>query len=217
MWRWNPEFSLGYSNSWTIIEAQGNAYLHLQNPCTELHTCLGAAGKVSPSKTMQHIHVKDSFSKDSMHHSPSWTALGQHLQHTPHLPSLQVVALLFLLNTAARQTAAPAELHLACSTLSASSMGSSNPSFPHRAAWAWTAPAAPRWQHLLDTFFHATCSSSKLLGQQSTSGQQAPRTAKQHGLHHSPPGSSKGRACSIKPHPWGTTKKEKGLEKKKVD
>jgi hypothetical protein len=125
MWRLNPEFSLGYSNSWTIIEAQGNACLHLQNPCTKLHTCLGAAGKVSPSKTMQHIHVKDSFSKVSMHHSPSWTALGQNLQHTPRLPSLQVVALLFLLNTAARQIAAPAALHLACSTLSASSMGSS--------------------------------------------------------------------------------------------
>jgi len=27
-------------------------------------TYLSAAGKVSPSKTMQHIHVKDSFSKD---------------------------------------------------------------------------------------------------------------------------------------------------------
>jgi hypothetical protein len=84
-------------------------------------TYLSAAGKVSPSKTMQHIHVKDSIPKDSMHHSPSWTALGQHLRHTPRL-ACRSVALLFLLNTAARQTAALAALHLACNILSASSM-----------------------------------------------------------------------------------------------
>jgi hypothetical protein len=56
--------------------------------------------------------------------------------------------------------------------------------FKARTAWAWTAPE--RDSTCWATFFHATCSSSKLLGQQSTSGQQAPRTAKQHGLHDLP-------------------------------
>jgi hypothetical protein len=182
---------------------------------------------------MQHIHVKDSIPKDSMNHSPSWTALGQHLQHTPRL-ACRSVALLFL---------------LACNTLSASSMVSpptwtastSNrtPGQQLTATWNEKAGAAgqqytissmhtssrqgqhlnplprqllqllkgtaPAGQHATcssscaperdstcwTTLFHATCSSSKLLGQQSTSGQQAPRTAKQHGLHDFPQAGSK--------------------------
>lgn len=61
--------------------------------------------------------------------------------------------------------------------------------FKARTSWAWTAPATPeRDSTCWATFFHA---SSKLLGQQSTSGQQAPRTAKQHGLHDFPQAGSK--------------------------
>jgi hypothetical protein len=102
MWRWNSEFSLGYSNSWTKTITR-KCMLAPPKPMNILHTCLALIWvplekSFLNSKTMQHIHVKDSYSKDSMHYSPSWTALGQHLQHTPRL---------------------------ACSTLSASSMGSS--------------------------------------------------------------------------------------------
>jgi hypothetical protein len=129
--------------------------------------------------TFQHllIHVKGS-TKDSNMEWKSWsywtaahhlhTAVSKDSMHTSsrqgqHLNPLPRQLLQLLKGTA------PAGQHATCSSSCA----------PERDSTCWT------------TLFHATCSSSKLLGQQSTSGQQAPRTAKQHGLHDFPQAGSK--------------------------
>jgi hypothetical protein len=80
MWRWNPEFSLGYSRTKIITRKCMLAPPKPMHWIAHLSsTYLSAAGKVSPSKTMQHIHVMDSFSTHGQHLPPrldnTWTAL----------------------------------------------------------------------------------------------------------------------------------------------
>jgi hypothetical protein len=87
---------------------------------------------------------------------------------------------------------APAGQHTTCSSSCA----------PERDSTCWA------------TLFHATCSSSKLLAQQSTSGQQAPRTAKQHGLYDFPQAGSKDKKKGESLlHKTPSRRKQKGRRK----